>query len=456
MMRPIPVRLFGQSRHRPTLNRGAAARAAAAAAVLASLLAMSACATTGRPRSPAVWAPAAVLPGTAALNTGGGASVSSVSCASAGDCLAGGSYHDRARQVQSFLASEAGGRWLGAVQVPGTAVLNTGGDSSIVAVACPAAGGCSAVGSYLDSHHHEQAFAVGEQDGRWQAAVEIPGTAHLSSVGSVDVDSLSCPAAGDCTALGSYTDPDGGAGKFAVSSAHGRWGRVAPLPGLAAPNLKGYVALAPVSCGSPGNCSAGGGFQKVPGKFEAFVVTQARGRWRAPEVVRGNVGFGAEEVTALSCAGPGDCSAAGTYSASSFRTLPFVVQETDGVWGAAEAVAGAAALTSEGVAIISSLSCAAPGSCSAAGSYEQRGGTTSAFVLSEADGRWGATEEAPGLTALNTGGNAVINSVSCWAPGQCAAGGSYTSAAELRDDFGVTQRVPERQQAFVLSERSGV
>ena len=41
-------------------------------------------------------------------------------------------------------------------------------------------------------------------------------------------------------------------------------------------------------------------------------------------------------------------------------------------------------------------------------------------------GSWGQAVEVPGLAALNTGGQANVNSVSCASAGNCAAGGYYT------------------------------
>ena len=35
------------------------------------------------------------------------------------------------------------------------------------------------------------------------------------------------------------------------------------------------------------------------------------------------------------------------------------------------------------------------------------------------------TREVPGTARLNKGGDAQVNSVSCGAPGNCGAGGSY-------------------------------
>ena len=243
-----------------------------------------------------------------------------------------------------------------------------------------------------------QTFAVTESGGRWRTAVEIPGTALLNAGGFGQVESLSCPAAGACTAVGYYADDRGQVEEFSVSSTQGRWGRAAPLPGLAALNIAGYVDVGPVSCASPGNCSAGGAFQARPGKFEAFVATQAHGQWQAPEQVQGMAALSAgrsEEVTAISCAGPGSCSAAGTYSDRSYRTQAFVVQEAGGIWGTAQKAPGVAALNSGGIALISSMSCAAPGNCSAAGDYREFDGETQAFIISQEDGRWGVATEAP-------------------------------------------------------------
>ena len=40
-------------------------------------------------------------------------------------------------------------------------------------------------------------------------------------------------------------------------------------------------------------------------------------------------------------------------------------------------------------------------------------------------GAWGTAEEVPGTAALNVGGFAVVNSVSCAAAGTCSASGTY-------------------------------
>jgi hypothetical protein len=65
------------------------------------------------------------------------------------------------------------------------------------------------------------------------------------------------------------------------------------------------------------------------------------------------------------------------------------------------------------------------------------------FVVSQINGTWGIAEEVPGTASLNTGGFAVINSVSCGSVGHCSAGGYYTES--IGGGFG-------RQQAFVVDQ----
>ena len=111
--------------------------------------------------------------------------------------------------VAAALAGSAaalGTSWGKAVQVPGTAVLNSGSNADVNAVSCVAAGACVAGGFYTDGSGHEQAFVVSEKRGRWGKAVQVPGTAVLNGGGSAKVASVSCVATGKCVAGGIYKD----------------------------------------------------------------------------------------------------------------------------------------------------------------------------------------------------------------------------------------------------------
>jgi hypothetical protein len=97
---------------------------------------------------------------TATLNAGGNAFLDSVSCASAGNCSAGGYYNDSSGNGEAFVAGQVRGRWGTAEEVPGTATLNANGDAAVLAVWCASAGNCSAGGFYADSSERFQAFVV--------------------------------------------------------------------------------------------------------------------------------------------------------------------------------------------------------------------------------------------------------------------------------------------------------
>ena len=61
-----------------------------------------------------------------------------------------------------FVVSQVNGRWSKGKEVPGTATLNTRGNAAINSVSCASAGNCSAGGDYTDSSRHFQAFVVSQ------------------------------------------------------------------------------------------------------------------------------------------------------------------------------------------------------------------------------------------------------------------------------------------------------
>src|ERR1041385_4835388 len=101
-----------------------------------------------------------------------------------------------------FAASAGAG---GAVGVYGSATLNGGSPGSVSAISCSAPGDCAAGGGYRLGRYHE-ASVVSETNGSWDKAIEVPGMATLNRGGNAHVDSISCAAAGECAAGGHYTD----------------------------------------------------------------------------------------------------------------------------------------------------------------------------------------------------------------------------------------------------------
>jgi hypothetical protein len=233
----------------------------------------------GREGSGGTWGKAVEVPGTAALNTGRGAAITSVSCASAGNCSAGGYYADSHRG-EAFVVSQAHGIWGKAIEVPGTAALNRGRDAEIASVSCASAGNCSAGGRYFRYSSGFQVFVVSQAHGIWGKAIEVPGTAALNTDGEAEIASVSCGSPGNCSA-GGYADDIPSLGPkpslaFVVSQAHGIWGKAIVVPSVAALNGGRPAAITSVSCPSAGNCSAGGDYytDRNNSHIEVFVVSE--------------------------------------------------------------------------------------------------------------------------------------------------------------------------------------
>jgi hypothetical protein len=384
-----------------------------------------------------IWRKAEEVPGTAALNTAGRARVNAMSCAAPGDCTAGGYYGDAFDHQQAFVVTEINGTWGTAIEVPGTAALDKGNPgAAILSVSCAAAGDCSAGGAYSDAAGHQQAFVVTETNGTWGAAIEVPGSGALNTGGSAQINSVSCGGVGDCTAAGYYASSGTGGipatQAMIVTETAGTWGSAQEVPGTAALNTGGSAQVYSVSCAAAGNCSAGGAYTNSTPATQAFVVTETNGTWGTAKVVRGLAVLNKRklaQVSSVSCAGPGSCSAGGFYQDGAFNTQAFVVAETNGIWGVAQEVPGTAALDqgSPGAMIVS-LSCAAAGDCSAGGVYSDASGLQQAFVADESGGTWGAAQEVPGTATLNAGGLAGTQAVSCAPAGGCSAGGDYANA----------------------------
>ena len=221
------------------------------------------------------WGTAIQVPGLAALNTGGLAEVTSVSCGSAGSCTAGGYYQDRHGR-HGFVAVERHGAWGTAVQVPGLAALTTGGDAEVTSVSCGSAGSCAAGGFYSDRSHHDQGFVASEDNSVWGTAIHVPGPAALTTGGDAQVTSVSCGSAGSCAAGGFYSDRSHHHQGFVASEDNGVWGTAIQVPGLGALNKGGAAAVGSVSCALAGTCAAGGYYRHRRGHLGGFVVTQAR------------------------------------------------------------------------------------------------------------------------------------------------------------------------------------
>ena len=366
------------------------------------------------------------VPGLAAL--GSEYLVNSVSCASAGNCAAGGVYYDDSSQAHAFLVSEQGGVWGTAIEVQGPTGLNTGGYTEVTSVSCATPGNCAAGGYYWSSTSpNAHAFVVSEKNGKWRTPFDLGDNTSVVSV--------SCGGPGACVAVGSLSRYfiAGSSAAFLAVEKDGTWTKRIRVPGLGA--LKPFeVWMSSVSCVSPGNCAAVGAYSDGSLGYDGvdtygFVVEERNGNWGRATKLTGSLGnYG--NVTSVSCASPGNCAVGGTVASGTEYTpvylAAFVMSEKNGKWSNEIERKVDEDPDSYGVGpSVDAVSCASAGNCAAVGFYAEHdlSNTEHAFVVAERNGVWGTGVDVPGTETVGGGGSVWANAVSCASGGNCAIGG---------------------------------
>jgi hypothetical protein len=357
--------------------------------------------------------------------------INSLSCDAPRSCVAGGRYSLDGTNFKGFFAVEDNGKWDSA-----TAVSGSDTHSTVNSVSCPSAGDCE-IGGYIDSGGGPMAFVMAERGGVWGPVQPVTGLSALgASAGSVT--GLSCARSGECAAVGQYTDAASKIQTFVVEESRGGWGTAHPVPEMSM--LKATSSFpGSLSCRSPGNCTLGGTYTDDHDRQQVFTADEDTGSWGPPQQVPGTEtlnALGDARVNQVSCASPGNCAAAGYYTDRDANRRAYVAEEKRGTWQAVRTLAGAGPLANGSVSDALAVSCPAPANCVASGWFNDTGDNgPQAFTVSEVNGTWGMAQAVPGSVALNKGEIATTNAVSCAAPGNCAAGGSYVDSSDVEPAF---------------------
>ncbi len=236
------------------------------------------------------WYSAQTFPDIAAANTGLIASIDSLSCQRRGICTGVGTYRTSDGNTHVFADSEQNYIWNGFQPIPGMAALPKGGAvyPSIGFLSCPSAVNCTAGGTYVDASGNTQSYIVTQANGVWGNARVLPGVAALGVSHFVVLAGLSCRSAGNCTAAGSYVVNLHTLTTlvFVVAEKNGKWGKAQALPGSVALSKGGNLDPEALSCGAPGNCALGGTYTTT-GRLAPFIATQKNGTWGKAERVPG-------------------------------------------------------------------------------------------------------------------------------------------------------------------------
>jgi hypothetical protein len=271
-------------------------------------------------------------------------------------------------------------------------------DSGLNSVSCPDANDCTAVGVRVAASG-DKPIVETEAGGVWAPSVtkvDAPLAAALAGV--------SCSDATDCTAVG---ETDAGAPIY-ITESGGTWGPATDFSGFT-----GAAVVTGVSCVDATDCTAVG----YTGSEDPFYVTETGGTWGSPTVVT-PAGEGAV-FASVSCSDATDCTAVGyDVDPPTYTARPFYTTESGGTWGSGIVVAGPG---TEGA--FYGVSCSDASDCTAvggAGADVGSGVYTGAIAATESSGTWGNFTVIPKPNDVAAG---HLDSVSCWSATNCTAVG---------------------------------
>ena len=358
--------------------------------------------------------------------------------------FSGGEAMSTASSAASVAAPVASVRWSAGVGAVLPADASPKSTAFIESVSCPSAGNCGAVGFYVDSAGHSEGLLLAETAGRWTLGVEAVLPANAATDPSVRLNSISCASAGNCSAVGDYKaeDSSGFSEGLLLTETAGSWGTgvEAVLPADGATPIEGSSLVA-VSCASAGNCSAVGSSFDGTGNFPGLLVTETAGTWAAgvDAPLPANAAtspYTESPLRAVSCASAGNCGAVGYYVDSSRTCQGLLLAETDGSWATGVEALPANAV---GCAVTFAVSCPSAGNCSA---------DLGDYLLTETAGNWPTVLKpvlpanacpvgpGPGQCDGNYGGS---GSISCASAGNCTAVGDYTDSSGGDADLLLTE-----------------
>ena len=362
-----------------------------------------------------------------------------VACPTTTSCVAVGNYVDTSGNTQGLIETMSGGTWTA-----GTAPLNglnsaTNPNVYFYALSCPSATECVAVGSYADTSGNTQGLIETMSGGTWTAS-----TAPLNGLNPapttnplIVLTSLSCPATGTCIAVGTYNDTNGQAGLIETMS-NGSWtASTAPLSGLSTYTIPRF-ALNQVTCYLNGPCVAVGRYQDSSNTYQGLIETLSGSTWTptaAPTTNLNPVPNSAApnvSINGVSCPSTTWCVASGSYDAAS-GVQGLIETLSSGTWTASTAPTSGLSPTanSNPLDALENVSCPVSGSCVAVSSYYDSSDNTQGLIETLSSGIWTAsTAPTSGLSPVSGANPAVtIFDQVCAGDGACEAVGSYTDSS---------------------------
>jgi hypothetical protein len=370
-----------------------------------------------------------------------------LSCVSAGNCVAGGAYENSAGDNVALIATESKGTW----GKPTTLLMPNGSANAsptIYGLSCGAANNCVAVGSYQDSAGDVEGFVDDEVNAKWQEASEVELPANALGTGQDALArSIDCSSKGNCAVVGIYLDNAASPNSqgFDVNEIGGTWQRAKVIAFATKPNANPFVSMNQVECSSKGNCTAVGSFIDVNGVGQGLIVSEVHGTWTSavavtlPANASAYAGASLGEDACTSTA----CTVLGTYLTNTGAIEGLVASNAGGSWPrASELAMPASAAANPHVFLYGffGIACANATNCAAGGQYRDASGNFQGFLVNEVSGVWksAVTVTLP-AGATTTGANGGVVSVTCPRAGDCRAGAAYLDASSNYQALTVTE-----------------
>jgi len=421
-------------------------RRALAGAVLAGALAVATVPVGAEPNFGGVRYLTA-LPGSSLVDV---APFGSLSCVST-SCAAAGAAQNAVSQVgaKAAVVESSSGVWAGAqaITLPGDHVAPNGSDGfsdALLSVTCWQVGDCVAVGQYgvsknfgliFGQHTVPTPMVATETNGTWASAVAISLPTAVDTEGTLS--SVSCPSAGNCTAVGNYITIDESTGNFTyhslvVTESAGTW-----ATGVTGPDIAGSSFQIPISisCTDANDCTYVVE-SRVGTTDRSYSVSEIAGTWGSPVAFTAPAGK-MYEATSVSCATSTGCVSVGWTATNSHNlengvaTIPAFSLEHAGSWSPVGQLPQPmlSPLTNGGGFF--SVNCPSATECVAVGTafLAPSGNFAEPMAATLSNDRWSSIGlvQAPLLAGSARATNSSLLSVSCTATTNCAAvGGAAT------------------------------
>ncbi len=306
-----------------------------------------------------------------------------VSCSSVGNCVAVGTYQDAAGNQEALLDVDLGGAWSTTTAPPPGDADTSHQDNTLDAVTCTSAVDCVAVGSYVNTNPSSTCPnkdclqpLIDVEAGTWSAVdAPLPPNATSSPQNGDSLTSVTCTSTSNCVAVGSYVDTSANSQALLDVETSSTWTAVpAPLPGDASltPNTDSFTS---VTCVSLGNCVAVGQYDNTLENPEGLIDTETSGTWTsatAPVPSDADAALPDVLLTSVSCSTLTTCVAVGSYEVPPIRNLSpdaLLDAEVGGVWMAGTVELPGDASTAQPYSDLSGVTCVSPWSCVAVGLY---------------------------------------------------------------------------------------